>query len=79
MTAAKTIRGRFACQLDPMCVKDGWSNRFASLAALEANLETNGTDFCITHNRHWDVDSLKRSFELEVHRVDSGCKVIWFE
>lgn len=57
---------------------DGWHNRFASLLASEAYLETDGRDFSITYSPHWDLGGLKHSFELEVHRLDMGCEVVWF-
>lgn len=74
----KTIRGRFSHQINPAAVNDGWHNRFASVIAPEARLETNGTAFSIRHSPNWDVTSLKHSFELEVHRIDAGCEVTWF-
>jgi hypothetical protein len=57
---------------------DGWHNRLASLLASEAHLESDGADFSITYSPNWDVGSLKHGFELEVHRLDMDCEVIWF-
>jgi hypothetical protein len=73
----KTIRGQFAHHLNPAAVNDGWRNRFASVVAPEARLETSGTKFSIRHSPNWDIASLKHSFELEVHRIDPGCEVTW--
>jgi hypothetical protein len=74
----QTIEGVFSHPLDPIAIENGWHNRYAnSTGALEANLQTDGTKFCITFSPYWDIQSLKHSFGLEVHRLDPTCEIKW--
>jgi len=73
----RIIRGHFDHHINPTAIMVGWHQRFASAGAPEAILETNGTAFQINYSPSWDVNSLKHSFGLEVHRIDSACEIAW--
>jgi hypothetical protein len=76
----RTIDGKFSRCLNPAQIEDGWHNRFSAEIMPLAQLHTtNGESFTMTFSSSWDVNSLKHSLQIEVHRVDPQCSIIWSE
>lgn len=76
----RTIDGKFSRRLNSAQIEDGWHNRFsAEIMPLAQLYSTDGESFTLTFSSSWDVNSLKHSLQIEVHRVDPQCSVIWSE
>ena len=75
----RTIDGQFSKPLNPAKIVYGWHNRFAGEIAPLAQLHTDGDSFSITYSPSWDIESLKHSFQIEVHRIDQQCSITWVE
>jgi hypothetical protein len=71
------IEGRIEPRVETAALLEAWNNRYAHEIAPTADLRTDGGKFTITHSSSWDVQSLKHSIELEVHRVNPGAAVHW--
>jgi hypothetical protein len=79
-TMNRTVDGKFSRRLDPAKIEDGWHNRYAHEIAPLAQLYTaDGESFTITYSSSWDVNSLKHSLQIEVHRLDPQCSITWSE
>lgn len=71
------ISGRIAPQISSAALLQSWENRYGHEIAPQANLQTDGSSFLITYSGSWNVESLKQSFEIEVHRVYPTATVTW--
>jgi hypothetical protein len=72
------IRGSIAPQPPSAELHWNWRNRYGNEISPQADLQTNGDLFRITYSPSWAVESLKHSFQLEVHRVEPRAVVNWF-
>jgi hypothetical protein len=76
----KTIDGKFSRHLDRARIEHGWHNRFSAEIMPLAQLYTpDGESFTMTYSPSWDVNGLKHSLQIEVHRIDSQCTIAWNE
>jgi hypothetical protein len=71
------IHGQIVPQVPAIAIAESWKNRYANEIAPQADLETDGSLFVIDYSPTWNVESLKHSFELEVHRVAPKSGVVW--
>jgi hypothetical protein len=72
-------RGQISPAIPSTAILQYWKNRYGNENAPQADLETDGSSFTIEYSRNWDINSLKHSFELEVHRVAMASDVLWAE
>lgn len=75
----RTIDGKFSQHLAPAKIEYGWHNRFSAEIMPLAHLHTDGDSFTMTFSSSWDVNGLKHSLQIEVHRVDPRCTIVWSE
>ena len=74
----KIISGKFSQRLNPVQIQDGWHNRISAEIMPLAQLHTtDGESFTMSFSSSWDVNNLRHSLLIEVHRIDPQCSVIW--
>jgi hypothetical protein len=76
----RKVDGKLSRRLDPTKIEDDWHNRFAHEIAPLAQLDTaEGESFTSACSSSWDVNSLKHSLQIEIHRLDPQCSITWSE
>jgi hypothetical protein len=72
------IHGQIIPPVSATAIAEGWRNRYGNEIAPQADLQTeDGSTFAIVYSPTWSLESLKHSFQLEVHRLGPTSEVVW--